>query len=117
MKNRPFHQRLFYALSGLRCAWREHSFRTQVVLGLGAIAVLLYFRPAPIWWAVFALVIAAVLAAEMFNTALEHVVDRLHPETHPVIAKAKDCAAGAVLLLSLGALAILAAFLFEQWQS
>ena len=48
----------------------------------------------------------AVLAAELLNTALEHLADRLHPEQHPVIRTAKDCAAAAVLLASISALLI-----------
>jgi diacylglycerol kinase len=40
------------------------------------------------------------------NTALEHLTDRLHPEQHPAIRAAKDCAAAAVLLASISALLI-----------
>ena len=95
-------------------AWSgESSFRIQVIAGFGAILVLVILRPAPMWWALFALVIAAVLAAELFNTALEQVIDRLHPESHPAIGKAKDCAAAAVLVLSICAIAVFTAMLLE----
>jgi diacylglycerol kinase (ATP) len=115
MKNRPFYIRLRYAWTGIKSAWRtESSFRAQCVLGMGAAAVLLVLKPEPLWWAIFAVIIAAVLAAELFNTALERVIDRLHPEIHPLIALAKDCAAGAVLVLSLGALGVLAALLYSK---
>src|SRR5262249_25472529 len=115
MKNLPFRERFGFAWRGIRMAWRsETSFRTQVVMGAGAIAVLLTLKPQPLWWALFFVIIAAVLAAELINTALEHVVDRLHPETHPLIALAKDCAAGAVLVLSFAALAVLGALLWER---
>ncbi len=104
-KNRPFPQRLGYAMAGLRAAWRqERSFRTQVVFAGGALGYLLLLRPAPVWWALIGLMVALVLAAELINTALEHLADRLHPERHPQIGIAKDCAAGAVLLLSVAAL-------------
>ena len=56
-----------------------------------------------------------VLAAELFNTALEHLIDHLHPALHPSIKIAKDCAAGSVLLLSLSAVAVFIAFLMEQY--
>ena len=39
--------------------------------------------------------------AEMFNTALEHLVDHLHPEIHPRIGVVKDCAAAGVLMQGL----------------
>ncbi len=40
------------------------------------------------------------------NTALEHLADRLHPELHPSIRAAKDCAAAAVLIASIAAVLI-----------
>ena len=38
----------------------------------------------------------ALLAAQKINahTALESLTDHLHPEIHPAIKTAKDCAAG-----------------------
>ena len=48
--------------------------------------------------------IVLVLAAELFNTALEQLCDHLHPEKHANIKVVKDVAAGAVLILSIGAL-------------
>jgi diacylglycerol kinase (ATP) len=55
----------------------------------------------------------AVLAAELFNTALEQLADRLHPEQHPQIRIAKDCAAAAVLVVSIGAIVVAAALLLD----
>lgn len=110
MKNLPFARRLVFALDGLRHAWHgERSFRTQVLMGAAAVVALLLLRPAPVWWALVALAIAAVLAAELFNTAVEQLADHLHAERHPAIRVVKDCAAGAVLLASVGALAVAAA--------
>ena len=48
--------------------------------------------------------VSLVIAAELINTALEHLADHLHPEQHPRIKIVKDCAAAAVLILSAGAL-------------
>ncbi len=107
MKNKPFFQRLKFALSGIGSAWQtESSFRTQIVLGAGMLILMGFLRPALVWWALIILTMAGVLAAELINTALEHIVDRLHPKQHPLIAKAKDCAAGAVLALSLVSIVI-----------
>jgi undecaprenol kinase len=112
MKNRPFLARLGFAVSGIRGAWAtEASFRAQVVMGCGALALLIVLRPAPVWWALVLLITGAVLACELINTALERIIDLLHPETHPMIAIAKDCAAGAVLVLSLSAVAVLVCLL------
>ncbi|RIE04478.1 diacylglycerol kinase family protein [Cohnella faecalis] len=50
--------------------------------------------------------IVGVLTSEMFNSAIERAVDLATAERHPVAKAAKDIAAGAVLVASLGAAAI-----------
>ena len=70
-----------------------------------------------IWWALLLLNCGLVLAAELFNTALEHLIDHLHPGLHPSIKIAKDCAAGAVFILSISAACIFVAFLLETFSS
>ena len=54
-------------------------------------------------WAALLLAIALVLGAEAMNTALEYMVDLAQPEWHPLARDAKDVAAAAVLVCSLGA--------------
>ncbi len=49
------------------------------------------------------LAITFVMFAEMFNTAIEVVVDLVSPGYHPLARTIKDVAAGAVLLASIGA--------------
>jgi len=39
-----------------------------------------------------------VIAAELFNTAIEKLVDLVSPQQHPVAGQVKDIAAGAVLV-------------------
>ena len=56
-------------------------------------------------WCVVALCIGAVLMAEAFNTAVEAIADKVSPGFDPLIGKAKDLAAGAVLLMVFGAVA------------
>ena len=107
MKNRPFLERLGFAMVGISVAWRrEHSFRTQVLLGIAATVFTAVMAPSLIWAAGVALSIALVLALELFNTALECLVDHLHPDTAPEIKLAKDIAAGAVLVASVAAVIV-----------
>jgi diacylglycerol kinase (ATP) len=114
MKNQSLARRLAFALAGLRTAWRtENSFKTHVVAGIAVVGVLLWLEPAPLWWAVASVTIAFVLAAELFNTAVEGLADHLHPEEHPAIKSVKDCAAGAVLVASVAALGVAAAFVYD----
>lgn len=104
MKNRPFAERLGFALAGVREAWhRERSFRTQGIVAVLVLLALLVLRVPLIWFAIAVIAIALVLAVEMINAALEATIDRLHPERHPEIRAAKDIAAGSVLLISIAA--------------
>jgi diacylglycerol kinase len=57
-------------------------------------------------WLWVSVAIVLVWGAEAFNTALEDLADALHPAQHPGIGRAKDVAAGAVLIAALGAAVI-----------
>ena len=117
MKNQSFFYRLGFAVTGLTTTWRsEPSFKTHVVATVAVLGLLLWLKPAPLWWAIAALTIGFVLAAEVFNTAVEGLADHLHPEQHPAIKAVKDCAAGAVLVASIAALGVAAAFVYELVQ-
>ena len=106
-KNQPFYKRVGFALAGIGYAVRsEQSARIQVGVLAVVVVALLVMQPGPFWWALVMLASASVLAAEMFNTAIEHLADHLHPEIHPHIRAVKDCAAAGVLLASLGAVAV-----------
>jgi diacylglycerol kinase (ATP) len=106
-KNQPFAARVSFACAGLVHGVRsERSLQLQL-LALGVVlVVLVVLRPEPVWWALVIGSSALVIAAEMFNTAIEALADHLHPEIHPSIRVVKDCAAGAVLIASLGALGV-----------
>jgi diacylglycerol kinase (ATP) len=116
MKNQRFHQRLGYALNGIASALRtEASFRQQCIATLCVILVLAWRRPPMMWWAFLLIMCGMVLAAELFNSALEAALDHLHPELHPAIRIAKDCAAGAVLLLSITSTCVFVAFVIDTF--
>ncbi len=116
MKNQPFLNRFGNALRGLASAWKsERSFRfhTLALAGLGlALAVL---RPGALWVALLTIAAAAVISAELVNTAIEALADRLHPERHPLIQRVKDCAAAAVLVAAMGAWGAGTALAFHLW--
>ena len=56
--------------------------------------------------AVLAVAIALVWAAECLNTAVESLADATSPDHHPLVGRAKDAAAGAVLCAAIGAAVI-----------
>lgn len=111
-KNQLFLKRLRFAFTGLVEGFRtEHSLRYQAVALTSMAIVLIAVRPEPAWWAMVALTSSVVIAAELFNTALECLANHLHPEQHAQIRIMKDCAAAAVLVASIGALAVAAALI------
>ena len=90
-----------YAWNGLREAWRsELNFRVEFCLGVAAIvlALVLGVSLTPIL-----LACGLVLSAELFNSAIEAVVDLASPELHPLAERAKDFGAAAVLIASIAA--------------
>jgi len=84
----------------------EPNARIQLVIALLVVGLgLLLGLPRGDWcWLVVA--IAMVFAAECMNTALESLADALAPDPHPLVGRAKDAAAGAVLCAALGAAGI-----------
>lgn len=116
MKGRPLHERLGFAVEGLRTGFRrERSFRTHVVAAIAAAALLVVLRPAPVWWGLVAVVVALVLSLELLNSAIEAVIDLLHPGLRPEIKAAKDMVAGAVLTISIAALVVAGAMIVEAY--
>lgn len=115
MKGHRFTDRLGFAWAGLRTAWRmEKSLRTHAAATLAVLGALLITGAPPAWWAIMVLTIALVVAAELLNTAIEALADHLHPQRHEAIKRTKDVAAAAVLIASLGALAVAGAFGLDQ---
>lgn len=57
-------------------------------------------------WRWLILAIFSVWTAEAFNTSLEYLTDLASPGFHPMAGKAKDVAAGAVLISAFGAACI-----------
>ena len=101
MKNRGFFHRLGFALDGIRIVWlSEKSFQTQVVFACAAAIALLILRPGWSWTALVVISTGFVLALELLNSALEYLIDHIHPDLAPAIKHAKDAAAGAVLVAS-----------------
>jgi diacylglycerol kinase (ATP) len=115
-KNQNFFKRLQFAWSGITSAFKyESSFRWQILFGLGALFLLVFFKASAIWWAIIIITIAGVLACELINTAIEILADLVHPAQHPQIKILKDCMAGAVLVFSVAAIGVLAAFLIYHF--
>jgi undecaprenol kinase len=112
MKNQHILQRFQYAWAGLKASWRsEKSFRTHVAALAAILFLLVLLRPAAAWWALLLLASACAIAIELVNTAVEKLVDYLHPQQHEVIGIVKDTLAGAVLVACTAEAVLVAVFL------
>ncbi len=86
----------------------QPNLRIQVVLTLLVAASAALLRFDFFKWAVVVLACGAVLAAELFNTGLEHAIDLYQPGNHPLARAAKHAGAGAVLTIAIAAAAAVA---------
>lgn len=89
----------FYSLAGIKAAFRnEAAFRIEILLFVMLAPVAFYFGKTPIEKIILIASIILVLIAELINSAIESVVDRIGAELHPLSGQAKDMASAAVLL-------------------
>ncbi|HKK00758.1 MAG TPA: diacylglycerol kinase [Desulfuromonadales bacterium] len=89
--------------------WTVRTQRHMRIHFLAAVAVLLLalaVHLSALEFVLLALAVTLVLFAELFNTAIEALVDLVSPDYHPLAGRVKDVAAGAVLVASIGAAVI-----------
>lgn len=88
-----------HAFRGIRMVFGS-EINMMIHLAVAALVVLfgIYLQISLIEWLVCILCFGLVISAEMFNTAIETFIDLVSPDHHPLAGKAKDIAAGAVLV-------------------
>ena len=92
------------ALKGIVVTIRdERNIKVQLAVAVVTLALGAVVLRDPLEWAVVILCCGCVIGAELINTAIEHVVDLVSPEWNELAGKAKDAAAGAVLVIALAA--------------
>jgi diacylglycerol kinase (ATP) len=97
-----------YASDGLWYTFlSQRNFRIHVAVGVFVLGLAVWLHLSATDVAVLVLLIALMLGLELVNTAIESVVDLTIGKTYHDLAKiAKDCAAAAVLVNGLSAVAI-----------
>jgi len=101
-----------YAFEGIfEVIQSQANFKIHFLAAFLAIVAGFYFSISRVEWCLIIGSIAAVLSAETFNTAIEHLTNLVSPEYHMLAKKTKDAAAGAVLLMAIGA-AVIGGFIF-----
>lgn len=112
-KNKKFSASIKHALQGLKTiVTEERNMRKHISFGIFPILLGWFFKVSPIEWIIIITCIFLVIIMEFLNTIFETVVDMVTDYTfHPLAKKAKDIAAGAVLVTGIFTL-IVAAIIF-----
>lgn len=88
-----------YALQGMRYAFKTQiNFRFHSLAAIFAVSMGFYFEIQTYEWLWIIAVIAMVFTSELFNTALEVLVDLVSPNYHVKAGIIKDLSSGAVLV-------------------
>jgi len=92
-----------YALTGIRTMLNsQHNAWIHAAATISVVVAGFMFRVSAGEWCWLVLAVMAVWTAEALNTAFEFLADAASPDYHPLVKKAKDVAAGAVLLSAIG---------------
>jgi diacylglycerol kinase (ATP) len=86
--------------------WTQHNARVHALATAAALVAGFTLQINPGEWLAIILAIIAVWTAEALNTAFESLCDVASPEFHPMVERAKNIAAGAVLISAVGAAVI-----------
>lgn len=91
----------------------EGHLRFHLVAAVYVLVFSLFYHFSAVQTAVLVILIASVIAAELFNTAIENACDAITKEQNEHIKRAKDISAGAVLILSVAAVIVAVIFFWD----
>lgn len=96
-----------FASRGIKLVFASET-NMKVHVGISVFVILLgfLFHISTFEWLICILCIGLVFSSEMFNTAIETIVDLISPQRNHLAGKAKDIAAGAVLVTAIMSIAV-----------
>lgn len=104
---RSWPKKFAVAVSGIIYSARHHdSFWVHLPISVAVILLAAWLRVDSWRWVALIAAITSVWSLELFNTAIEDLVRAIHPDHDDRIGRALDASAGAVLVATLGAIAI-----------
>ena len=96
-----------YAISGIVTSFKtEQNMKIHILITILVIVMGILLKISQTEWILCVFAIAIVITAELFNTAIETVVDMITKEKNEKAKIAKDVSAGAVLISALGAASV-----------
>lgn len=101
-------------IARFRCAFRgvslgmvrEANFRWHLAAATTVVVLGILLRSTAVDWCLLALASAAVMSAELMNSAIEHLAEAVTQDQDERLRDALDIASGAVLLMAAGAAAV-----------
>lgn len=104
-----------WAINGIRAVWHEEvNFRIQVAVATIVVALGIWLHFSRLEWIIIVGCISAILSAEMVNTAIEDLCNKVDSSIDPTIGKIKDIMGGFVFVVSLGS-TIIGAIIFSNY--
>ncbi len=102
MKKHNLLYSFYYAFRGIITAIKEErNMKIHVSIATLVVILGLLLTLSKIEWFSIIIIISLVISAEIFNTAIETVVNLVSPKYNELAKKAKDLSAGAVLVLAI----------------
>ena len=91
-----------YAKEGIKQSYKgEQNLKIHTFMAILVIVFGFFLKISYIEWLVCLILIGLVITAEIFNTAIEYVVDLASPKIHPLAKAAKDTASAGVLMMAI----------------
>lgn len=98
---------LRYSLQGYKAAWQHaEAFRQELVVFVAAVIVAVFLGDTAVERALLIGILFPVLIAELINSAVETVVDRIGTEHNELSGRAKDLASAAVFTSIIAAVVV-----------
>lgn len=102
-RKRSFH----YAWKGMKRVFKvEHNMWIHLCAAAAVVFAGFCFHIGNMQWVMLTLAIGMVITAELFNSAIEELVNLVSPDYHEKAGLVKDIAAGAVLIAAIAAAVI-----------
>ena len=93
-----------YAFEGFITSFKtERNMKIHIFIMISVIIAGIWFKINLYEWMICVICFAIVISGELFNTAIETVVDMVMPNKNEKAKIAKDVSAGGVLMLAIGA--------------
>ena len=106
-KKNPLYKSFGYAFEGIfTCIRRERNMQIHCAATVLVVLAGIWLGLSKTEWCICLILFGLILGLELVNTAVEAVVDLASEDYHPLAKKAKDTAAGAVLIAAMAAAVI-----------